>query len=78
MRPSFINSLITGILLTISTIMFIYNYEAFDTSTTLILLFLMTIAFGVHSIEHYFEEIYFDFNPLVNKWAINDIPRKNM
>ena len=32
----------------------------------------MAISFSMHGIQHYYEEIYFDYNPLVGKWKIND------
>ena len=38
----------------------------------MILLLSFSIALGIHGIQHSIEEIYYDFNPLVNKWKVRD------
>ena len=72
MRPSILASSISAILIIIVAIMLFNNYKSFDIYQIAILLSLISIYLGVHSIHHYYEEIYFDFNPLVGKWKIND------
>ena len=72
MRISFLISVLSGIILLISTTIFFYNFGSFNTKNKVIILFLMAISFSMHGIQHYYEEIYFDYNPLVGKWKIND------
>lgn len=78
MRPSFISTGISGTLAFIGTVFILIeiykNYNNMNLLTIGMLLLLMAIAFGVHAIGHYVEEIYFNFNPLIGKWAINDYP----
>ena len=74
MRPSFIASLLSGLIIFVATILFIVNIQTLYVNTPkfIELLILLGIAFGVHGISHYYEEIYFDFNPLTNKWTVHD------
>lgn len=74
MRPSFIVSVLSGLIIFIAVIIFILNFKILSMNTPkfIELLLLIGIAFGVHSISHYYEEIYFNFNPLTNNWAIYD------
>lgn len=74
MRPSFIISVLSGIIIFIAMILFILNFKMLSINTPkfIELLILLGIAFGVHSINHYYEEIYFNFNPLTNNWTIYD------
>ena len=79
MRPSFISASIGAIFMTIALFFFIKNLRSdfsFDPSSLIIILLLFSLAFGMHGISHSIEEIYFDFNPLVGKWKLNDEPKK--
>ena len=74
MRPSFIISVLSGIIIFIAIILFILNFKVLTMNTPkfIELLVLIGIAFGLHGISHYYEEIYFNFNPLTNNWIIYD------
>ena len=74
MRPSFIISAISGTIIFIATILFIVNIKGIskDTNKFIELLLLIGIGFAIHGISHYYEEIYFNFNPLTNNWIIYD------
>ena len=74
MRPSFIISRFSGIIILIATILFILNIKAIskDTIKLIQILLLFAIGLGNHAISHYYEEIYFNFNPLTNNWTIYD------
>ena len=78
MRPSFIISRISGIVILIATILFIVNIKSIskDTIKLIQLLLLLAIGLGNHAITHYYEELYFNFNPLTNNWAIYDKKRE--
>ena len=41
------------------------------------LLFIIGIAYGIHGIQHAYEELYFDFNPLIGKWIPKDEKLEN-
>jgi len=74
MRPSFIVSVLSGLIIFIAAIIFILNFKILSMNTPKFveLLLFLGIAFGVHGISHYYEEIYFNFNPLTNNWTIYD------
>ena len=71
MRPSFLANVFSGILILISFII-LFKYNFTDVYKNMILLLVFSIALGIHGIQHSIEEIYYDFNPLVNKWKIRD------
>jgi hypothetical protein len=72
MRPSFIGHIMNGLLLFFALWMFYNNWNTIDKTNIIIIIILLSIAIGIHSILHHCEEIYYDFNPLENKW----IPKK--
>ena len=72
MRPSFLAAAFGGIILTIATILYIINYKSLSGFSHMNILFLMSIAYSLHALAHHYEEIYYDFNPLVGKWKIRD------
>jgi len=78
MRPSFIVSCISGVIIFIAFIIFIFYTISINKDEkifkNIILLSLLGIGIGIHGISHVYEEVYFDFNPLINKWQINDEP----
>jgi len=78
-RPSFIASTISGTIILIATFIAIGNISSLskDSFKLISVLLLIGIGFGIHAMNHYYEEIYFDFNPLIGKWTPNDEPNKN-
>ena len=74
MRPSFIAAGINGLLMLIATIMIIINYRNLSKEMAILFILLLAIAYGIHAILHYFEEVYYNYNPLKNKWTIHSEP----
>jgi hypothetical protein len=72
MRPSFLAATFGGILLTIATIMYLLNYKSLSAESHMNTLFLMSAGWTLHALLHHYEEIYYDFNPLVGKWKVRD------
>lgn len=79
-RPSFIACSISGTIILIATLIAIANISSLskDSFKLISILLLIGIGFGIHANNHYYEEIYFNFNPLVGKWTPNDEPTKNI
>lgn len=77
MRVSFLISIISGFILLIASILFIMNYKTITSIYSIItILILLSIGYGIHGLQHANEEIYYDFNPLVGKWKVNDDVQK--
>lgn len=74
MRPSFLAHVISAIILSIAIILFIINYNKLNTINLIIITLLLSIAIAIHGISHMLQEIYFDYNPLIGKWIVNDYP----
>lgn len=72
MRPSFFGHVINGFLILIAVVLFFQNYKTISPESMIEFALLFSIAFGIHSIIHFYEEIYYDFNPFGNKWKIRD------
>ena len=68
MRPSFIGAGLSAMIALVATIIYIMNYKTLSTEANIQLLFLMAIAWSLHSLLHFYEELYYDFNPLIGKW----------
>jgi hypothetical protein len=78
MRPSIIGQFINGILILFATYLIIFNSKKFDdVYKTIIIVLLLSISIGIHTILHHIEEINYDFNPLVGKWKIRNDPIDN-
>lgn len=77
-RPSMIASSLSGLLILIASLFYLTKINEFsqDSFKNIIVLLLIAIGLGIHSISHYYEEIYFDFNPFAGKWKIRDSPKK--
>jgi hypothetical protein len=75
-RPSFIASALSGTIIFIAFILFCINYQSIFQKPYefIVILTLIGIGFGIHSISHYYEEIYYDFNPFIGKWTGKDEP----
>lgn len=52
--------------------MIAFNYNKITTVEFISLLTLLTIAIGVHGLQHQGQEVYYDFNPFINKK--NNVP----
>lgn len=77
MRASFISFIACAILMTVASVMFLTNYKEMSTETIIQLLFLMSIAWSMHTVHHYYEEVYYDFDPLQGKWTVyNQVQNK--
>jgi len=77
MHPSFISLAITGLLIFVSIIMSILNFNALTIYETIMILFLMAISIAVHGIQYFNEDIFYDYNPLYGQLVPRDmtIPR---
>ncbi len=77
MRPSFIYHQITSIISIIGSLVALYwilRYYNRDSYMMAILLLILSISWGVHGLIHFWEEVHFDFNPLVGKSIVHDDP----
>jgi len=66
MRPSFLSSIISGLLILVGIILTIVNSNNLTKYETIMILFAMAISLGIHGMQHAYEEIYYDYNPFVN------------
>jgi hypothetical protein len=81
MRPSFLISIISGLLFLYALILFILedkNNISDNNFKFISLIIFISIFLGIHSMNHTFEEIYFDFNAFVGKWTPKDKPNDNV
>jgi len=78
MRPSFISSTLSGIIIFIASIYYISNIKQINETNQTIILLLLGIGIGIHSLSHYYEEIYFNFNPLIGQWKSKDKPNNSV
>lgn len=69
MRPSFIAAGINGLLLMIVVIFTLIYWGTIGNYEKSVLLSLIGLQIGVHALLHHVEEIYYDYNPLENKWT---------
>jgi uncharacterized membrane protein len=63
-RPSFLGFMLNGLLLGIGFIIFVLNYKKIGIKNMIIILLVMSIAVGIHSMLHYREEKDYGFNPI--------------
>jgi hypothetical protein len=75
-RSSFIASALSGTIIFIAFILFCINFKSISKNPYefIVILSLIGIGFGIHSVSHYYEEIYYDFNPFIGKWSGKDTP----
>lgn len=78
MRPSFLYHQIHVPLVFLGAIILFYllyageiNFMSYECAN---LMFLFSIAIGIHALIHFDEEVYFDFNPMAGKSEILDEP----
>ena len=73
MRPSFILQIISGFLILYSILLISQNYKTYvddsDKYKLIVIVFMASIAFGIHGIQHSIEEIHYNFNPLEGNWG---------
>ena len=76
MRPSFILQIVSGFLILYSILLMSQNYKTYvddsDKYKLIVIVFLASIAFGIHGIQHSIEEIHYNFNPLEGNWGKHD------
>lgn len=77
MRPSFLGLLFTGLLIGVSIISIIINFNTIKGVHYIYIPLLLTVAISGHSILHAHEEIYYNFNPLSGNWKISDKQKLN-
>ena len=81
MRPSFILQIISGFLILYSILLMSQNYKTYvedpDKYKLIMLVFLASIAFGIHGITHSIEEIHYNFNPFEGNWGKNDYEKED-
>jgi hypothetical protein len=68
MRPSLIGASINGLLILIILVYTVVFRSTMSNYERIILMSLMSIQIGIHSLLHHIEEIKYDFNPLEGKW----------
>ena len=73
MRPSFLISIISGILILFGIILTIVNSNNLTKYETIMVIFAMAISLAIHGIQHASEEINYDFNPLEGKMLPKDM-----
>lgn len=76
MRVSFLLAAISGIILIFGTILTVLKYKKMEISSLIIIILLLAIGYGVHGIQHFYEERYYNFNPLAGKWKVYDEVQK--
>lgn len=67
--PSFIGLCITGLLILIALIYIVKFYKRIDNANWIIVILLLTIAIGIHSMLHAYAEERLDWNPIEGKWV---------
>ena len=78
MRPSVIAGALSGTLAFIGLVVLVYllasRKMAWDSPPFVMGILLLSIAFGVHGLSHFGEELHYGFNPLTGNWQIPDNP----
>ena len=70
MRPSFLGLAIGGLLLGIAAVVAAIHYRRLGLFPAIYILLLASIAVSTHSILHFYEEVVYEWNPLVGKWRM--------
>lgn len=74
MRPSIVISALSGIIILYVFFTFVSLLPSLSAKEKLNFLLLLSIALGIHAIQHSTDELYYDFNPLVGKFELRDNP----
>lgn len=77
MRASVVISALSGIIILYVLFVFVFILQANNTVEKLNILLLLSIALGIHAIQHSTDELYYDFNPLAGKFELRDVPVRN-
>lgn len=67
--PSFYAHILNGLLLVVATILFVIHYKKLtkmDPYKLILIIFIFSIAVGIHGISHLGLESVYNFNPLLN------------
>jgi hypothetical protein len=68
MRPSFIGAGLNGLIMLIVFVYAFMYWSKMNNYEQIIIISLIGIQLGIHALLHHMEEIYYDYNPLENKW----------
>ena len=68
MTPSFLGLIATGFLNLIAVILFLVNVEAMSMTIIVQVVLLLAISIGIHSMQHFQQEVHHGFNPLEGRW----------
>ena len=69
MTPSFIGLIATGFLNLIAVIMFLVNVGSMQAAVILQVVLLLAISIGIHSVQHFQQEVHYGFNPLEGRFV---------
>lgn len=76
MRLSFVFTCINAFFIVIGTLLYIINFKKLDANQMVQYVFLMAIAWGSQGIMQYYQEIYYNFDPLIGSWKVHNLPNK--
>jgi hypothetical protein len=74
MRASVLISTLSGIIILYVFVVFLSLQV--NSAEKLKILLLLSIALGIHAIQHSTDELFYDFNPFVGKFELRDDPIK--
>ena len=66
MLPSFISQIFSGLILLFALYYLYVNFDTYrnDTYKVLIILLGLSIAISLHGLQHAYQEVYYNYNPL--------------
>jgi disulfide bond formation protein DsbB len=71
-KPSFLAQILNAAFLMAAIYVFAVSYQQLSNSNIIIILLLMSLAFGIHGLMHAVDEIYYGYNPLEGKWSMDE------
>ncbi len=69
MTPSFIGLVASGLLNLVAVVIFLINIETISATALVQVILLLAISIGIHSLQHFQQEVHYGFNPLEGKWV---------
>jgi hypothetical protein len=78
MRPSFIGQAFNGLLMLATLIYAFVYWKVLSNYEQIVVISLLSIQIGLHSVLHHIEEIYYNFNPLEGKWGNSKEPKGSL
>lgn len=70
MRPSFLGLVLGGLLIGLAAVAVVIHYRKLGLLPVIYILLLASIAISAHSVLHFYEEVVYNWNPLVGKWRV--------